>query len=149
MNEFEKSIQRYLDQKASTDSAFAEKYNKADKTIAGCCKYIISEVKKTGRSGFADEEIFGMAIHFFDEESIKAPESVPGCKVVTNVSKKAPAKVELSKEDQERLKERAEREFMEREIEGIRKRKIEAGKRRKAEDQESMRREEEKQGSLF
>ena len=65
MNAFEKTIKAYLDKVAQSDAVFAQKYDEAK--IEGCCSYIISEVRKSGRQGFADEEIYGMAIHFFDE----------------------------------------------------------------------------------
>lgn len=84
MNGFEQAIKTYLDNRAKEDALFAKTYAKPHKSIEECCRYIIQEVKKTNRQGFADEEIFGMAIHYYDEDSIKVEGKTPQCKVVHN-----------------------------------------------------------------
>jgi hypothetical protein len=84
MNGFEQAIKTYLDNRAKTDALFAKTYAKANKSIEECCRYIIQEVQKTKRQGFADEEIFGMAIHYYDEDNIKVNKTTPNCKVVHN-----------------------------------------------------------------
>lgn len=70
LNEFQKTIKAYLDKRASEDELFAKSYAKEKKSIKECCNYIISEVKKSGRCGFADDEIFGMAVHYYDEDDL-------------------------------------------------------------------------------
>mgnify|MGYP006326184381 CR=1 FL=1 len=72
MNKFEESIKEHLD--TLTDEDFKAKYN-SDK-IEQCCNYIISEVKKSGREGFADEEIFDMAKNYYlqDIKDVEKPE---------------------------------------------------------------------------
>lgn len=91
MNEFEKVIEAHLDSRAANDEVFRTKYeSRGEKAVEECCRYIISEVKKSGRCGFADDEIFGMAVHFIDE-NLKAPASVPTASVVVNHSSKKPA----------------------------------------------------------
>ena len=84
MNGFEQAIKTYLDNRAKEDALFAQTYKKANKSIEECCKYIIQEVRKTGRQGFADEEIFGMAVHYWDEDDIKVEGNTPQCNVVHN-----------------------------------------------------------------
>lgn len=86
MNGFEQAIKSYLDNRAKTDELFAQTYKKENKSIEECCKYIIQEVRKTGRQGFADEEIFGMAVHYYDEDDIKVEGNTPQCNVVHNKS---------------------------------------------------------------
>lgn len=92
MNEFEKVIKEYLESRAKTDDLFAKSYAKEGKSIKECCNYIIQEVKKSGREGFADEEIFSMAVHYYDEDNIKVDKKTPNCRIVTNkkIEKKAP-----------------------------------------------------------
>lgn len=70
LNRFEQTIKAYLDRRAAEDTLFAERYANPAKTISQCCNFIISEVRKTGRKAFADEEIYGMAVHFYDEANI-------------------------------------------------------------------------------
>ncbi len=96
--QFGQIIKQHLDERAASDEQFAEKYANEKKSIKECCDYIISKVKKTGKSGFADDEIFGMAIHYYDEANITAPDSVPGCRIVTNQA------VELTAEEKEKAK---------------------------------------------
>ena len=111
MNEFEKVIKTYLDDFASKDAEFSNKYaEKAaklggiDAVIKQCCNYICREVKKSGRQGFADAEIYGMAVHFIDESELTAAKGVNG-QVVVNHS------IELTEADKERLRKEAEAEF--------------------------------------
>ena len=111
MNEFEKVIKTHLDDFASKDAEFSNKYaEKAaklggiDAVIKQCCNYICREVKKSGRQGFADAEIYGMAVHFIDESELTAAKGVNG-QVVVNHS------IELTEADKERLRKEAEAEF--------------------------------------
>ena len=111
MNEFEKVIKTYLDDFAGKDAEFSNKYaEKAaklggnDAVIKQCCNYICGEVRKSGRQGFADAEIYGMAVHFIDESELTAEKGVNG-HVVVNHS------IELTEDDKERLRKEAEAEF--------------------------------------
>ena len=81
---FEETIKAYLDKRAKEDEMFAKSYAKEGKCISECCNYILQEVEKSGRSGFADEEIYGMAVHYYDEENIKAKEMPSNVRVVVN-----------------------------------------------------------------
>lgn len=109
MNEFEKTVKAHLDDVARNDAAFAAKYKPDDKKkgIRSCCAYIISEVKKTGRTGFTDAEVYGMAMHFYDE-GVVGPVSSPQCRVVVNHGAK------LSPEDEAAIREKARKEAEER-----------------------------------
>ena len=101
---FEQVIKDHLDRVASEDPQFAEKYNAGlagKKDIAACCRFITSEVRKTGRQGFTDDEIYGMAMHFYDEESIKAPDNAPQATVVVN------REIQLSAEEVKQIREKA------------------------------------------
>lgn len=70
---FETTIKNYLDNRAREDSLFAETYKKANKSIKGCCRYIISRARKLKGSGTAvavdDATVFGWAVHYYDEDS--------------------------------------------------------------------------------
>lgn len=89
-------IKNHLDKKAKEDDVFAEKYNNCGKTIDDCFNYILSEARKRGSSVcMTDDEVFGLAVHFFDELQIKVPDNVPECKVsVASVSEETTAKME-------------------------------------------------------
>ena len=81
--EFKDTIQAYLENRAECDTLFARMYNKTNKNIDECITYILNAVKASGNNGFTDEEIFGMAVHYYDEDNIK-PGSPIKCDVVVN-----------------------------------------------------------------
>lgn len=85
MNTFEKIIKDYIESACKTDAVLAGKYEKSGKDIEGCCKYIKSEARKKAQNGcavIADAEVFGWAVHYFDEE-MTAPKGNIDCKVET------------------------------------------------------------------
>lgn len=68
----EKIILGYLEQNVS--DVLANKINEGKKTLEQCWKYITNEAKKLAINGCAcieDKTVFGWAIHFFEEDSIK------------------------------------------------------------------------------
>ena len=81
---FKKVIQNHLEQLAIKDELFAETFKKKNKNIDDCVTYILNQVKASGCSGFADDEIFGMAVHFYDEDDVKPGNKVSNYSVVTN-----------------------------------------------------------------
>ena len=80
---FKQTIQTYLENRAATDELFAERYADPKKNIYDCITYILNEVKRSGCNGFADEEIYSMALHYYDEPDIEVGKSV-NCRVVVN-----------------------------------------------------------------
>ena len=82
---FKEVIKNHLDGLAAKDPLFAETLKKTNKSIGECCNYILSCVQKSGNQGFADEEIFAMAVHYYDEDDIKDIKPL-NAKVVVNHS---------------------------------------------------------------
>ncbi len=86
---FEKAIRTYLEAFGKMQPAFAEKYRSSSKTIRQCCDYIINEARKnfmlsSGKcAAMSDEETYGLAVHFFEEDSIKPVTNPTPAKVVT------------------------------------------------------------------
>lgn len=68
--EFKKAIGDHLESIAATDPLFAETFKKANKNLDDCVTYIMNTVRKSGRSVVPDGEIFGMAMHYYDEDTI-------------------------------------------------------------------------------
>ena len=85
-----------LEQEAAKDPLFAESLKKENKTMEKCCDYIISQVKKSGRAGFSDSEILGMAKHYWDEDVEDAPHK--DCRVVVNHT------IELTEEEKRKAR---------------------------------------------
>lgn len=84
-NAFKTTIQVHLETVAAADPLFAETLKKENKSLDGCVNYILSEVQKSGCNGFADEEIFGMAKHYYDEDDIQEGKKI-NAQVVVNRS---------------------------------------------------------------
>jgi hypothetical protein len=80
---FTSVIDSHLQSIAANDPLFAETLKKPNKNIKDCTTYILNEVKKSGRNGFADQEIFGMAVHYYDEDDLK-PGAAVKAQVVVN-----------------------------------------------------------------
>lgn len=100
---FVDTIRHYLEKRAENDALFAVKFANPSKSVENCVTYIINEVKKSGCNGFTDDEIFGKAVHFYEEAEIEVGNPI-NCKVVVNHT------VELTEEE----KEQARHEAMER-----------------------------------
>ena len=69
---FKRTIQDYLEVRAKTDELFSKSYAKTNKSIDECITYILNEVQRSGCNGFEDDEIFGMAVHYYDEDNFLA-----------------------------------------------------------------------------
>jgi len=142
---FANVIYSYLEERAKNDSVLAFKYEAKQKDIEGCCKYILAEVKKSGRQFYEKEEIFGMAIHYFDED-IKAPsETDANVRIVVNAEL-------LSKEDRARLDAEARKEAEEQYLESARKKILDErakADKKKAERKAKAAEEKKKEDALF
>ncbi len=95
-DKFKEVIQAHLEQRAAQDPLFAKTYAKPNKNIDDCITYILNEVQKSGCHGFADEEIFKMAVHFYDEDDLKPGKKI-SAEVVVNHSIPAEPKAAPSK----------------------------------------------------
>ena len=85
---FKTIIENYLSEKALSDTAFALCFAKTSKSFEDCISYIGSEVKKTGLCAFADQEIFDMAVKYYNDDSISTPAKI-NFKAVVNQPVKA------------------------------------------------------------
>lgn len=97
---FLKTIREYLESRAAGDAQFARAYANKDKNVEECCNYIVGEVRKSGRCGFTDAEIYGMAVHYYDESDIKDVEPLKAKVVVNRAS--GPETVSRQRDDRER-----------------------------------------------
>lgn len=104
---FKRTIEAYLAQRAAEDTLFAATYKKPNKNIDDCITYILNEVRTSGCNGFTDGEIFSMAVHYYDEDSIEVGKPINANVIVNHT-------VELTPEEKEEARkqaiERAQRE---------------------------------------
>ena len=97
---FKNTIQAYLQDRASNDSLFADRFKNESKNIDDCITYMLNCIQKSGCNGFEDDEVYSMAIHYYDEDDIEIGNPI-NCKVAVNHV------VELTQEDKDQAKEEA------------------------------------------
>lgn len=146
MKGFQTAIKDHLEKMAAQDEAFAEKYaakcETEDESIKKCCSYIINEVQQKYKQGnsavLTDAEVFGMAMHYYDE-NVAAPKSASNCTVVMS-------KAELTPEDEEAIRQEAraaaEQKIRDEEAEKIRREKEEAERKKQAAEEAAIKRKE-------
>lgn len=101
---FQEAIRRYLEDRAAKDPVFAEAYANPKKSLAQCCDYICTEVRRTGRVAMTDEEVYGLAVHYYDEEN-------PG-KIEAGLAKNARIVMpELGEDQKKRLEKEAAEDY--------------------------------------
>lgn len=108
-NGFAEAIKAMLDKRAASDPLFAEAYKRKGKSIKECCNFIIGEVSKMKVNALTDDEVLGLAVHYYDEADIKA-ENAPQCHVVV------PAMPEVAEARKTELQQIAEERFIEEQI---------------------------------
>ena len=97
-NSAKDAIKAYLDARAVNDPLFAASYAKPNKNIDECFNYILNEARKRGSSVcMTDDEVFGLAVHYYDEDDIKVGPAPANFRASTT-RKSAPA-VELTEEE--------------------------------------------------
>ena len=97
---FNDTIKAYLEERAENDALFAVKFANPSKSVEDCVTYILNQVQKSGCNGFADAEVYGMAIHYYEENEIEVGNPI-NCKVVVNHT------VELTEEEKEQARQDA------------------------------------------
>jgi len=97
---FNDTIKAYLEERAENDALFAVKFANPSKSVDDCVTYILNQVQKSGCNGFTDAEVYGMAVHFYEENEIEVGNPI-NCKVVVNHT------VELTEEEKEEARQEA------------------------------------------
>ena len=112
---FTRTIAEYLNQRAMTDPLFAPNLAKPNKNIEECVTYILNEVQKSGCNGFDDDEIYSMAVHYYDEDNIERGKPI-NCQVAVNHV------VELTEEEKAEARQEAIKQYQREELAKIQKR---------------------------
>ena len=123
---FKRVISAHLEQLAAKDQLFAETFKKPNKNIDECITYILNTVKSMGVMACTEEEVYGMAVHYYDEDDLEAGTPVQ-CNVVS------PYQVELTEEEKRQAKQEAIDNIISQEQQ-----KIKAHKAKKAEEKKPV-----------
>ena len=100
---FKQAIKSYLDERAKTDELFAVAYVKENKNLDDCITFILNQVKamaNEGCVGMADDDVYSLACHFYDEDITDIGKPV-NCKVIVN------NRIELTEEEKAEARQRA------------------------------------------
>lgn len=106
---FKRTIQMYLEQRAAEDELFAKNYRNPAKNMDDCVTYILNYVQKSGCNGFSDGEIYGQAVHYYDENEIEVGNPLQ-CHVAVNHV------VELTAEEKAEARKRAVEQYQQAEL---------------------------------
>lgn len=139
---FKKALKQYLDDRAQNDALFAQAYAKEGKTIDECASFIIGEMNKKAQQGCyvaSDEEVFGLAVHYFDEDNLKdiKPQSA---QIVSNYKLTDADKIELEQQAKENARAAylKELEQKEKKAKKAREQRIEKAKKKAAEQPQQL-----------
>lgn len=123
MKKFQEHIKAYLDERAANDPMFAKSYANEDKNIEDCCRYIIGEVfqkaidianGKAKSGAMPKEEVYSLAIHYYDESDIIIRPIKGTCKIFETDVDYKPTEEDIQKARKkaiERLQEEAYQEL--------------------------------------
>ena len=112
---FRQTIKAYLDERAQNDELFAVSYAKENKNIDDCVTFILNQVKRSKCMGLTDEEVYSLAVHFFDEDDIEIGNSI-ACNVIVNHT------VELTEEEKAQARQEAFKEYQAEQLRKMQKR---------------------------
>ena len=104
-----RTIQMFLEQRAAEDALFAKNYCNPAKNMDDCVTYILNYVQKSGCNGFSDGEIYGQAVHYYDENEIEVGNPLQ-CHVAVNHV------VELTAEEKAEARQNALRQYQNEEL---------------------------------
>lgn len=112
---FKQTIKAYLDERAKNDELFAVSYAKENKNMDDCATFILNQVKRSKCMGLTDEELYSLAVHFFDEEDIEIGNPI-ACNVIVNHT------VELTEEEKAQARQDALKEYQAEQLRKMQKR---------------------------
>ena len=107
--QFTRTIAEYLNLRAATDPLFAPNLAKPHKNIEDCITYILQQVQQSACNGFEDDEIYSMAIHYYDEDDLEVGSPV-ACHVVVNHA------IVLSEEEKAEARKQAIQQYQAQEL---------------------------------
>ena len=112
---FKQTIKAYLDERAQNDELFAVSYAKENKNMDDCVTFILNQVKRSKCMGLTDEEVYSLAVHFFDEDDIEIGNPI-ACNVIVNHT------VELTEEEKAQARQDALKEYQAEQLRKMQKR---------------------------
>lgn len=96
-NTFNEIIKMYLVQRAEIQEDLAAAMQDETKNLDDCITYILNTVQKSGLNGFADQEIFDMAIEYYTTKEIEIGQKIQSQVIVNRIPELTPEEMQEAK----------------------------------------------------
>ena len=121
---FVERIQAFLDGQAATDEAFAAKLKSDTRTVQDCAAWMLEQLaqkfRDSGQCGYDDSDIYGMALHFYDEKGLKAKGNLNFQGMIVSNAQAHYKPAELSDEEKARLDAAAREQYQREQVNKLR-----------------------------
>ena len=99
-------------QKMDANDLFAKKVSNPKKNIEDCITYVINTIEKSRYKGLCDNDVYSLAVHYYEEDDIEVGKPI-NCRVVVN------HQVELTPEEIAEMRQKAKDEVFRQEMDRL------------------------------
>ena len=106
------SMESFIMQKMDANDLFAKKVCNPKKNIEDCITYVINTIEKSRYKGLCDNDVYSLAVHYYEEDDIDVGKPI-NCRVVVN------HQVELTPEEIAEMRQKAKDEVFRQEMDRL------------------------------
>ena len=106
------SMESFIRQKMDANDLFAKKVSNPKKNIEDCITYVINTIEKSRYKGLCDNDVYSLAVHYYEEDDIEVGKPI-NCRVVVN------HQVELTPEEIAEMRQKAKDEVFRQEMDRL------------------------------
>ena len=106
------SMESFIRQKMDANDLFAKKVSNPKKNIEDCITYVINTIEKSRYKGLCDNDVYSLAVHYYEEDDIDVGKPI-NCRVVVN------HQVELTPEEIAEMRQKAKDEVFRQEMDRL------------------------------
>ena len=106
------SMESFIRQKMDANDLFAKKVCNPKKNIEDCITYVINTIEKSRYKGLCDNDVYSLAVHYYEEDDIEVGKPI-NCRVVVN------HQVELTPEEIAEMRQKAKDEVFRQEMDRL------------------------------
>ena len=106
------SMESFIMQKMDANDLFAKKVCNPKKNIEDCITYVINTIEKSRYKGLCDNDVYSLAVHYYEEDDIEVGKPI-NCRVVVN------HQVELTPEEIAEMRQKAKDEVFRQEMDRL------------------------------
>ena len=106
------SMESFIMKKMDANDLFAKKVCNPKKNIEDCITYVINTIEKSRYKGLCDNDVYSLAVHYYEEDDIDVGKPI-NCRVVVN------HQVELTPEEIAEMRQKAKDEVFRQEMDRL------------------------------